>query len=35
MKRFLVLAVIALAVAGVLWFGGGALVGMLKAMHGH
>jgi len=35
MRKFFVLAIIALAVAGLLWFGGGALVRMLKAMHGH
>ncbi len=34
MKRFFVLAVIAIAVAGLFWFGGSALVRMLKAMHG-
>lgn len=34
MRKFIVLAAVALILAAALWFGGGRVVGWLKALHG-
>jgi hypothetical protein len=35
MRRFLLFAVLALAIAALVRFGGGAVVGWLRSLHGH
>ncbi len=35
MRRFVLLAVVALVAAAVLWLGGGVVVQWLKSLHGH
>jgi hypothetical protein len=35
MRRGIVMVVVALGVAALIWYGGGTVVGWLRAMHGH
>ena len=35
MRKAILLAVVALVVAAVIWFGGGVVLGWLRALHGH